>query len=200
MKTTSFKLIAFLLIVAIFAGGCGDDDDPQDIPSVFIGDYVITKAKTTEAITLTTNEIGEIPIPAETDITEMIHAALLSQVTCTPEKTFIELRADNSMYFSCDGADALNAGTWEEVSATELKLNMNSTALPTSPSGATLTISNIVMAGNIMSGTTSVLLPKDMLQGILTAMTAQAPGGPYTLVDATPAALPVAFEIQITKQ
>jgi hypothetical protein len=63
---------------------------------------------------------------------------------------------------SCEGANAFNAGTWEEVSETELKLNMNNAAIPSSPTGFVLNVTNIVQESGGWTGTTSVPMPKEM--------------------------------------
>ena len=70
------------------------------------------------------------------------------------------MREDFSLYMSCEGANPLNAGTWTEVSSTELLLNLNSTAIPSSPTGIALTVTNVVKSNGILTGKTSVPLPK----------------------------------------
>jgi hypothetical protein len=78
------------------------------------------------------------------------------------------MREDNSLYLSCEGSSPLNAGTWEEVSATSLKLNMNSTAIP--PIGFVLTVTDIVEDANGLTGITSVPLTKAMIAGMIASM------------------------------
>jgi hypothetical protein len=95
------------------------------------------------------------------------------------------------MYMSCEGANALNAGTWEEVSATELKLNMNSAAIPSSPSGFVLNVTNIVQSNNTMTGKTSVPLPKEMVAGMI---------APLTLAPSSPPVYLVTFTIEFVKK
>lgn len=173
-------------------------DDPEEVVSPLIGDYLITKAVLTEAVAVNTNEMGAFQIPAETDITQMIQQALLGAIECTPEKSLIELHEDNSLFLSCSGSDTeLDAGTWEEVSETVIKLNLNSTAIPSSPTGMVLTVSNIVVAGDVLSGETNVPLPRDMLAGVIAAMSS----GQLSLdLENTPVAVPVDFMIELTKQ
>lgn len=174
------------------------DKDEEEVVSPYIGDYVISKAVLTEAVTVTTNEMGDFQIPVETDITQMIQQALLGALECTPEKSLIELRGDNSLFLSCSGTDTeINAGTWEEVSETVIKLNLNSTAVPSSPIGIELTVSDIVVAGNVLSGETNVPLPRDMLAAVITALG----GGQLSLdLEKTPVVVPVDFMIELTKQ
>ncbi len=129
---------------------------------------MITKATLSSiAPAINSNEIGPVPIPPGTDITALIQQSLLSQVDCdAANKSWVELRGDKSMYMSCERANELNAGTWEEVSPTELKLNMNSAAIPTSPTGFSLNVTDIVIAGANMQGNTQVPLPKEMAAAI----------------------------------
>ena len=193
MKNLSLKYLLLLLCsVALITSCSNDDDDENKQDSPFVGDYVIKEAKTSEAFTINTNELGEIPIPAGTNITSAIQEALLSQVNCSSaDNSWIELRNDFSIYMSCAGANELSAGTWDEVSATELRLNINADAVPSSPVGFTLTVTNIAVAGSDMSGLTSVPLPADMVATMV---------APLTLSEDNPAIFLVSFSLTFTKQ
>ena len=172
-------------------------DDPEEVVSPLIGDYVITEAVLTESLIIITNEIGPFDIKAiQPDITTMIQTALLGAIECTPEKTLIELREDNSMFFSCKDSDAeLNAGNWEEVSKTVIKLNLNSAAVPSSPIGLPLTVNDVVIVDNGLSGITTVPMPREMLAGIFAA------SGLATLdMEQTDEVLLATFMIELTKQ
>jgi hypothetical protein len=173
MKKTQLKyLFLFLLAFSVF-NACEDDaDDPT---SVFVGDYLITEALVAEEFDLTTIVTGTtyqgdtITVPAETNITESIQVALLGSIECTPDKSLIELRKDNSMYLSCDGTTVeLDAGTWEEVDEATIILNMNAAAVPSSVVGFSLTVSNITLVGSTLSGETAVPLPGEMLAPLVT--------------------------------
>lgn len=181
MKNFSLKYLVLLLFSFVLITGCDDDGDGDGGVSPFVGDYVISKAEVSESFVVSINgPVGpiDIPIDAGMDITEAIQEALLSQVDCdSADKSYVELREDNSMYMSCAGENELNAGTWEEVSATELKLNMNAAAIPISPIGFSLTVTDIAIAGANMSGLTSVPLPQDMVE-VLIAPATLAPGNP----------------------
>jgi hypothetical protein len=166
MKTMNFKWLVMILAFFVLFTDCKDEEKEV---SKFIGDFVISKAELAGALTVPTNEAGNISIPAGTDITQAIQTALLSAVSCTsPDKSYVELREDNSLYLSCEGSNPLNAGTWEEVSATSLKLNMNSTAIP--PVGFVLTVTDIVEDANGLTGITSVPLTKAMIAGMIASM------------------------------
>ena len=67
------------------------------------------------------------------------------------------------MYMSCEFQNELNAGTWEEIDATTLKLNMNSTAIPSSPTGFVLTVTDIVKNATGLRGKTGVPIPKELI-------------------------------------
>jgi hypothetical protein len=146
--------------------GCNDDEDEE--VSTFVGNFVINSAKVAApSFSIITTTIP-IPVPVGQDITQAIQSALLSSVKCaSADKSWIELRKDKSIYMSCEGANAINAGTWEEVDAKTLKLNMNSTAIPSSPTGIVLTVGEIVQDSKGWSGTTSVPMPKEMFAGML---------------------------------
>jgi hypothetical protein len=196
MKRPKIFYLSLLAMSVIMLSGC--EDDPVEEVSPLIGDYVITKAVLSETLTLVTNEMGPLPIPAETDITTMIQTALLGAIECTPEKTLIELRENNSMFFSCkDSETELDAGTWEEVSETVIKLNMNSTAVPSSPTGVVLTVNDVVIDGNVLSGETTVPLPREMLAAVVSGIT----NGQINLdMEETPVVVPATFMIELTKQ
>lgn len=179
MKFLKFSFFVGLILSLGLFTGCGDDEEP--VVSPFVGNYIISKAVLTEALTIPIVEIpgigSEIVLPADYDITAAIQASLLNNVDCdSPDKSWIELREDKSMYMSCESANELNAGTWEEVSATELKLNMNSSAVP--PQGFVLNVTDIVQAGNSLSGKTSVPLPQAMITALLPQGINLAPDAP----------------------
>lgn len=158
----------------------------------FVGNYVINNAALSAALSITTNELGTIPIPAGTDITQQIQASLLSQVNCSSaDKSWVELRKDYSMYMSCEGTNELNAGTWQEMSATELKLNMNSAAIPSSPTGFVLNVTEIVQTGDKMTGKTTVPLPKEMIAAMI---------APLTLTPTSPPVYMVTFSLEFLKK
>ena len=188
MKKLKFSSLFILVISVLLFSGCKDDDTPEVSP--FVGNYVISKAILAEAVTIPIVEVpgigDKIVLPAEYDITEAIQGSLLSQVNCSSaDKSWVELREDNSMYMSCEGANELNAGTWEEISATELKLNMNNAAIPSSPTGFVLNVTDIVQANNTLSGQTSVPLPKEMVAEMIKPLSLAASAPPVFMVKFT---------------
>ena len=196
MKTSRLILLTFLSLSMVFLSSCKDDEEPE--VSSFVGEYVMTKATISEPITLTTNEIGDITIPAGIDITIMMQDALLGAIECEPASSLIELHEDFSIVLSCaTSMEEIDAGTWEEQSETVIVLNLNSTAVPSSPTGVVLTVIDVSFSGSTLSGTTSVPVAKTMLAGIVSLMTQ----GAATLnMDVTPDAVPMTFTIELEKQ
>ncbi len=146
MKTPKFILLTFLSVSLVFLSSC--KDDPEEEVSSYVGDYIIVNATISEPIPLTTNEIGEINIPAGVDITAMMQAALLGAIECDPASSLIELREDFSLFLSCSTSmEEIDGGTWEEQSATVFVLNLNSTAIPSSPTGVVLTVTDVTVVG-----------------------------------------------------
>jgi hypothetical protein len=97
------------------------------------------------------------------------------------------------LYLSCEGLNPLNAGTWEEVSATSLKLNMNSTAIPSSPTGFVLTVTDITMDQTGLTGTTSVPLTKAMISVMIAPLQ-------LTLSPSAPAIFLAKFHVEFIKK
>lgn len=198
MKNLRFSLFAALVLSVTLFTGC--KDDPEEEVSQYAGSYVITKATLSSAISLAINGSPlPLTVPADTDITSLIQQSLLSALkNCTPDKSLIELKEDYTMLMKCEGTtNEINAGTWEEVNATVLKLSMNSTAVPSSPLGFVLTVNNVELENKKLSGDTSVPMPKATLAIIVTTMT----GGLASLdLDATPAVLPVNFTIELLQK
>jgi hypothetical protein len=191
MKILKFKFLLALIVSVALVPGCNDDDDGN--VSGYVGNYVISNAELAEAITVTTDQVGPVPVPAGTNITVAIQSALLSAVNCTSaDKSYVELRNDYSMYMSCEFQNELNAGTWEELDATTLKLNMNSTAIPSSPTGFVLTVTDIVKNETGLRGKTGVPIPKEIIAGMLPP--------PLTLAASTPAVVNAVFFIDFVKK
>lgn len=190
MRFLKFKILVVLIASLALVTGC--NDDPEEEGSAFVGNFNISKAMLAEKLSIPTNEMGTFDVSIGTDITVSIQNALLSQISCSSaDKSWVELREDMSMYMSCEGTNALNAGTWEEVSSTELKLNMNSAAIPTSPTGFVLNVTNITQSGTGMTGKTSVPLPKAMVAGMI---------APLTLAPTAPEIFMVTFSLEFVKK
>lgn len=197
MKGTRLVLLAFLSVSLVFLSAC-KEEEPEEELSPYIGDYVITKATLAETLTIETNEIGPMYLVAGLDITEMIQTALLGAIDCEPANSLVEMREDFSLFLSCTSSmEELDAGTWEEQSETVIILNMNSTAIPASPTGIVIEVSEITLVGVALTGTTTVPISKDMLAGIIAGMS----DGQLSLdEEATPDAVPVTFTIELTMQ
>jgi hypothetical protein len=190
MRFLKFKILVVLIASLAMVTGC--NDDPEEEVSPFIGNFTIKKAMLAEKLSIPTNGMGTIDVPIGTDITAPIQNALLSSVSCaSADKSWVELRKDMSMYMSCEGANSLNAGTWDEVSSTELKLNMNSAAIPTSSTGFVLNVTNISQSATGMTGKTTVPLPKAMVAGFV---------APLSLAASAPEIFMVTFSLEFAKK
>lgn len=196
MKNSRFLMLAFLSVFLVFLSSC--KEDPEEELSPYIGEYTIVGATLTENLTLTTNQIGEMTLVAGLSVTEMIQTALLGAIDCEPENSLIELREDFSLYIGCLGSmEELDGGTWEEQSETVIVLNLNSTAIPASATGIVITVTDVTLEGNILSGETTVPISRDMLVDVLAGMS----NGQLTLdMEATPVVVPITFEIELEKQ
>ena len=190
MKTSRLIFLTLLSVSMVFLSSCKEEEEPE--VSLFIGDYLITKATLSENFEIETNEIGTMTMVADLEVTEMIQTALLGAVDCEAENSLIELREDFSLYISCSSSmDELDAGTWVEQSETVIVLNMNSTAIPASQTGVVITVENVTLVGNVLTGETTVPISKEMLAAMISGMS----GGQLSLVDSTPAAVPITFSI-----
>lgn len=194
MKTMNSKFLAILLLSLGFITSCGKDEDKT---SPFIGNYVITEATIAESFNVPIEGLP-IPIPVliGTNITTAIQTALLGAANCSSaDKTYIEIREDYSLYLSCELASPLNAGTWEDVTSTQLMLNLNSTAAPSAPTGVSLLITEVTKRNGILSGKTSVPLPKELIAAMITAVN---PG--WSLDDSAPDIFLVKFALKLTEK
>ena len=97
---------------------------------------------------------------------------------------------------SCTDKDfELNAGTWEEKeNGTVLILNMNSAAIPASPSGFSLTVTNVVLENGVMSSHTSVPIPSESLAESIAA------SGLATLSENNPDTFVFTFDMEFLKK
>jgi hypothetical protein len=193
MRKLNIKLVAFILILTGFTGGCSDDAEKVN---PLAGNYVITEATIAESFSIPIVGVGNLPVPAGIPITAAIQTSLLSAATCTSfDKTYLEMREDFSLYISCEGANPFNAGTWSEVSSSELLLNFNGTAIPSSPTGTALSITEVVKSDMVLSGKTIVPVPKAMIAEITKAISPN-----FTLDPSAPEVTMVKFAIKFTQK
>ena len=193
MKTVNLKFLTILFISMTIIASCSEDKTKV---SAFVGDYVITEAAVAVPFNVPIVGIGDIPVPVGTPITAAIQSALLGAVSCSSaDKTYVELREDFSLFMSCEGANPLNAGTWSELTATELLLNLNSAAVPSAPAGIALTVSDVVKSGGLLTGQTTVPLPKEMIAAMMTAINPA-----FTLEPSAPAVFLITFSLKFTQK
>ncbi len=199
MKRTNLFFLLSLFVSLIAFSSCDDEETTEASP--YIGGYTIKSATLAESVSFNVivDGMGEIPYalqPGE-DITEMIQSSLLNSLPCnSADASLIELREDFSLYMSCTDKDfELNAGTWEEKeNGTVLILNMNSAAIPASPSGFSLTVTNVVLENGVMSSHTSVPIPSESLAESIAA------SGLATLSENNPDTFVFTFDMEFLKK
>jgi len=164
MKTLKYKYLVIIISSFILISGCSKKDDKE--VSKFVGNYVISESKLAADLVIPTVEFGDYTLNSGTDITEAIQMALLNAITCaSASDAYVELREDNSMFLSCKGADPINAGTWAELTPTSIQLNMNATALP--PVGFSITVTDVVLDANGLTGKTIIPIPAALVGGMI---------------------------------
>jgi hypothetical protein len=192
MKYLKFMFLFVMVSSVVLFSSCGDDNEEEEV-STFVGNFVISKATVSAPTNLSTVQGIPVPIIVGMDITTTIQQALLSSVQCaSADKSWVELRKDKSIYMSCEGKNAFNAGTWDEISVTEIKLNMNSAAIPSSPTGTSLTVTKIIKTSSGWKGTTSVPMPKEMF--------AEALAASGLTIAPTPPVYTVTFDLEFSKK
>jgi hypothetical protein len=165
MKILKFKSLFVLIVSLSLFTGCGDDNTEEVSP--YVGNYVISKAALVDPLSI---PIAGLPNPislaAGFDITSGIQTAILGTAGCaSADKSWIELKKDFTMFMSCEGTNPKNAGTWQEVSATVLKLNMNASALP--PQGFALDVTNMEVTSTGIKGKAIIPIPKTMIAAMI---------------------------------
>jgi hypothetical protein len=195
MKNIRFKFLLALIALVTLTSRCKDKNN--EVTPGYAGNYTISSAVLAEPLPVTTVEGGVYIIPASTPLTSDIQAELLGQVNCTSTgKSWLELRKDNSVYFSCAGENAIIAGTWEQPDATTLKLNMNNTAISSSPTGLVLTITDLVRYASGLRGQTIVPISKATVSTLISGWgTPKNPDAPLTLDSSSPDTFNAAFYI-----
>ncbi len=196
MKRINLNFLLSLMVSVLMLLSC--DDDVEEA-SVYIGDYTIKKATLTETVIIPV--VGEtemdFPLSVGFDITEMIQEALLNAITdCSADASLIELRKDYSLFMSCSSSDfSINAGTWEEKeNGTVLILNFNSTAIPSSPTGFSLTVTDIKLEDDILSSNTAVPIPKEVVAELIAAI-----GQGAVLSESAPDIFLFTFDMELKK-
>lgn len=166
MKMWKFGVLIMVVFSLALVTGCGDDEKEEEV-SPYVGNYVISKAALADVLSI---PLAGLPAPislaAGFDITSSIQTAILGTAGCpSADKSWIELKKDFSMFMSCEGTNAKNAGTWQEVSATVLKLNMNASALP--PQGFALDVTNVEKSATGIKGKVIIPMPKAMVASMM---------------------------------
>ncbi|MCK5278601.1 MAG: hypothetical protein KAK04_08685, partial [Cyclobacteriaceae bacterium] len=170
IKGTFRTLFASTFIIALlFAMSCDNSSDEPE-PETLAGTYVFNKAVLQTSLSLDLGLGFPIPIAAGRDITNELEGALLEAAPCTdPKNGAVDLRDTKVLYFTCineSGITPTQAGVWSENSdLTELNLNL---ASPPLPDVIQLSLKNLVVTGDIISGSiTSFPLTPELMAGFL---------------------------------
>ena len=105
------------------------------------------------------------PIAVNDDVTAFVAGVLNGIPECADaSETTIEFRVDGTLWFSCNGADASQSGTWER--STEA-ITLSIFATPAIPTGLTLIISGYTLTSTTIVGTIAGFpLPLDVTQDL----------------------------------
>ena len=173
IKGTFRTLFASTFIIALlFAMSCDNGGDEPE-PEPLAGTYIFNKAVLQTSLSLDLGLGFPIPINAGRDITEELAGALLEAAPCAdPKNGAVDLRDTKVLYFTCineSGITPTQAGVWNENSdLTELDLNL---ASPPLPNAIQLSIKNLVVTGDIISGSiTSFPLTPELMAGFLVGL------------------------------
>lgn len=164
-RTVGALFTGAFMMGLLFMVSCDDGgEDPKPELYDLSGVYTFN-----EAILQTSLEIPgvPIPIPAPRDITEEMAGGLLANANCTdPNNGAVELKSDNSLFFTCltEGTETA-AGTWSVNSdTTSLTLNLSV------PAPLALNIEEFMIdeVNDIIGGTINNFpITKDLLAGFL---------------------------------
>ena len=124
-----------------------------------VGKYVISS--TTLANDFIYNK--DTLLPAGTDLTVAINAALLASASCSnPVDTRLELKNNGQIWYDCEGENNNKQnGTWEiNAARTELTLTLN-VPINSINAAVPLKISNLQVSAIQVSGSTTIPLPPD---------------------------------------
>ena len=177
MKANFMKkgLMLMALVGLVFVTSCDKDDDPVVDPVV--GNYKLSSVTylglfnpadgSTIEVAMNIVQIGDIPVGAP--ISELAAGVLNGVSECTgsdgvtpdPSQVQIEFREDGSLWFTCDGTGDTASVTWTQTDATTITLNISPT--DNIPTGGSLIMSGVVIAGSNLSGRLDGFpMPKDL--------------------------------------
>lgn len=186
MKKTITFLTGAVLIILTLVISCNKDNSENLDP--LVGKYIISSAKLTNDF----NYNDSTYLPAGTDITAAINAALLSASPCADSlNTRLELKNNGQIWYTCQGEDnGIQNGTWIiNTDRTELSLALN---IPQGNSSVTanLKITNLKESALQVSGTTQILLPPEFFLPFGIDLTDSGVPGFQTVFDITITRIP----------
>ncbi len=160
------KIFQFAIITVglslIILSSCKKDKTGSVDP--LVGKYIISSAVLSQDLI---NE-GDTILPAGTDLTVAINAALLSSASCSnAADTRLELKSNGQIWYDCEGENSsIQNGTWEINSdRTQMNLYLN---IPygTTEQTVDLLIKNLNESSTGVSGTTTIPLPPEFFAAV----------------------------------
>ncbi len=150
--------LSFLALSVLLLSACKKDNGTQVDP--LVGKYIISSTKLTSPIIFS----GDTVLPAGTDMTAAINAALLSSASCsTASDTRLELKENGQIWYDCQGENtSIQNGTWEiNTARTELTLTLNIPEQGGLTATVPLKITNVKESALNVSGSTTLPLPPE---------------------------------------
>ncbi|NJM24882.1 MAG: hypothetical protein HC859_04555 [Bacteroidia bacterium] len=151
-KAPSLKILPLLLSIIVVAGlatftACDDSDDDG---SKFEGEYKLTSATLTTAVTIQGGDMEGTELPVGAPITSYVSTSLFSVVQCdNADNAAIELSGNTEIHFICLGETGdTKGGSWTDVDG-DLVLQLSS---PPFTQNLSITVTNIEVNGNTLEG------------------------------------------------
>lgn len=165
-RLAAFMLFGIVLTAVFTFTSCSDDNGEEEEEPTLAGVYQMTEAiLTTDIVDVEDSVI----VPAGQDVSAIMGEGIFGKSPCDNKaNTAVDMQTDGKLFFVCvgseSGKDGVDAGTWSEnVTLTQLTLNLNATVVP--PIGYQLTITNVTKTGGEIDGSIgAVPIPKELLE------------------------------------
>lgn len=151
-NTSSLKILQLFLsclFVAAMVTFTACDDEGENGPD-FEGQYKLTSATLTTAVTIQGGDMEGTVLPIGAPITTYVGTSLFSVVQCdNADNAAIELQNNTEIHFICIGESGdTKGGSWTEVDG-DLVLQLSS---PPFTQNLSITVTNVEVNGNTLEG------------------------------------------------
>ena len=165
-RLAAFMLFGIVLSAVFTFTSCSDENGEEEEDPTLAGIYQMTRAELTGPIV----DIDQnVIVPIGTDVSAIMGEGIFGKSPCDNKaNTAVDMRTDGKLFFVCAGSEAgkdgEDAGTWaENITLTQLTLNLNATVVP--PLGYQLTITNVTKVSGVINGSiNAVPIPKELLE------------------------------------